>query len=434
MPSLSKRMLLIGLGLLLGGGLIGAWFGGLAWGLLAGALFLLVAILREAGEFVRWSRRPLQRPNHRDPVWDRATTRVYKALSRERRRTKSLLEQLRSLQLVTEALPDGAVVLNEASEIVQLNASARSLLHLSDTDIGQPLANLVRHPEVAELLKGRFPEDTVELPSPFEPRQQLELRLYDAPDERVVLLVRDVTELNRLLSMRQDFIANVSHELRSPLTVIVGYLEAMEGDPLDRDSLTELVGRLRSPTMRMQALVEDLLLLTRLESAPVPTGDDLDLVSVADLLSQIVHEARTLGSPAHEITLVVNSDARLIGKESELFSAFSNLATNAVRYSPNGGTVELCWEDCEGGARFSVRDEGVGIAPEHIMRLTERFYRVDLGSARVRGGTGLGLAIVKHVLRRHGTELSVHSTLGEGSEFACVFEESRLSRRARVAS
>ncbi len=433
MPSLSKRMLLIGAALLAAGGLLGAALDAVGWGLFAGMSLFFGVFVLEAGEFVRWSQRPLQRPNHRDPVWDRATTRIYKGLNRERRRSKSMLEQLRSLQLVTEALPDGAVVLNEAGEIVQLNASARLLLRLSDTDLGQPISSLIRHPEVTELLKGQFPENTIELPSPFEPRQQLELRLYHAPDDREVLLVRDVTELNRLLSMRQDFIANVSHELRSPLTVIVGYLEAMDEESLDADSLRELVARLRSPTTRMQALVQDLLLLTRLESAPVPTGADLDLVSVTDLLRQIANDVGALAHADHELQIEVHSDARVIGKESELYSAFSNLVTNALRYSPGGGKIRVAWEDCEEGARFSVQDDGVGIAQEHIARLTERFYRVDLGSARVRGGTGLGLAIVKHVLRRHGTELAVSSVMGEGSNFSCVFEESHLERSALAA-
>ncbi|MGI9327567.1 MAG: phosphate regulon sensor histidine kinase PhoR [Pseudomonadales bacterium] len=433
MVTLSKRMMVLTALLLTTAVVLGWVFGGTGWFLFLGTLVLGGLLLTEAKLFFRWAQRPLSRPQNTDEVWDQATYTLYQQLYRERARTKEVLERLRSLQVVTESLPDGAIVVSANGEIEQLNAAAKSLLHLTDRDKGRNLATLVRYPEVTALLKNQYQDNIIELTSPYVASQQLEIRKFHAPDARTILLIRDVTELNRLLSMRQEFIANVSHELRSPLTVIVGYLETLADEPLDLEGMQGLVQRLQSPTKRMQALVEDLLLLTRLESAPVPVKQDLSRVFVGGLIEQVVADAGALASTEHELVSDVASQARVIGTENELFSAFSNLVINALRYSPSGGRILVSWRDCEGGAEFSVTDEGVGIAPEHLSRLTERFYRVDLSGARVRGGTGLGLAIVKHVLRRHNSELNVSSTLGSGSRFACVFPESHLYRKPNVS-
>jgi len=235
------------------------------------------------------------------------------------------------------------------------------------------------------------------------------------------VLARDVTQLNRLLTMRQDFVANVSHELRTPLTVILGYLESMEDDTLDPAQLRRLLERLRAPAKRMKVLVDDLLLLTRLESSPKPSQTEVDLVAVAPMLEAIAAEARQISNGRHRITVEADPVLKLRGSEFELHSAFSNLISNAVRYSPDGGDIAVRWFATEGGAHFEVEDHGMGIPEQHLGRITERFYRVDLSGSRARGGTGLGLAIVKHVLLRHGATLGVRSELNKGSVFYCDF-------------
>lgn len=426
-------MWLLGSGLIVGALLLGWLIGGVAWFLVAALGIFLVLLLNEVGAFLRWSQRPLRRPENQDVLWDQATSGIYQQLYRERARTKEVLERLRNLQVMTESLPDGAVVVSANGSIEQMNSAAKSLLGLQDGDKGENLAALVRHPQVPALLKDQYQDNIIEFSSPLNPAQQLEIRKFQADDQRLILLIRDVTELNRLLSMRQEFIANVSHELRSPLTVIVGYLEALTDPDMDSQALRDLVQRLQSPADRMQSLVEDLLLLTRLESAPVPVEKDQQHVSVARIVEQIVKEVAPLASPNHEIKLDVQSRASICGTEKELFSAFSNLLSNAIRYSPEGGQITIGWQDCDGGAEFFVVDQGVGIPTEHLTRLTERFYRVDLGSARVRGGTGLGLAIVKHVLKRHRSGLEVTSELGKGSRFACLFPEDQLVRASSVS-
>ena len=239
--------------------------------------------------------------------------------------------------------------------------------------------------------------------------------------------MRDVTQLNRLLSMRQDFIANVSHELRTPLTVIVGYIETLTSEDLDHETTRALVEKLQSPSKRMQALVDDLLLLTRLEASPNPTSEELVSIDMQTLIDAVVNDAQGLSQGKHDIAVNIESDARVLGIENELHSACSNLISNAIRYSPDGGPIEVSWTPIQSGARFSVRDHGIGIPPEHLSRLTERFYRVDLAKARIRGGTGLGLAIVKHVLKRHNSELRVDSELAAGSTFYYDFPPSQLA-------
>jgi two-component system phosphate regulon sensor histidine kinase PhoR len=291
----------------------------------------------------------------------------------------------------------------------------------------------VRHPEFVALIKGQRSEDLVEFASPFDDDRRLEARRIVIDRRHVLVLVRDVTQLNRLLTMRQDFVANVSHELRTPLTVVVGYLETMANEDLDLETLRALLAKLESPTLRMRALVDDLLLLSRLEASPQPADEELDEVDVCALIRTSIAEARVLSHGRHQFESECDKSVRLLGVERELYSTVVNLATNAVRYSPDGGEIRVTWQRRAGGARLAVSDQGIGIAAEHLRRITERFYRVDLARSRVRGGTGLGLAIVKHVLRRHRSTLRVDSRLGKGSTFYCDFpaEQVRISSNNR---
>jgi len=244
-----------------------------------------------------------------------------------------------------------------------------------------------------------------------------------------MLMVRDITRLHALEQMRKDFVANVSHELRSPLTVVVGYLEGMGEDPDLPQRLRRPVEQMSAQAARMTRIVEDLLRLSRIEGDP--GGAARDPVSVRDMVDAILRDAARIAATEHAIEVRVDPAIALLGDYNELYSAFSNLVFNAVQYTPGGGRIEVRWtRAADGQARFEVEDGGVGIEPHHISRLTERFYRVDKARSRELGGTGLGLAITKHVLMRHGAKLDVRSEPGEGSCFACVFPAERVREAA----
>ena len=422
----SRTEVLAGLGLAVLAIIVGAAFDILGWALFGAALLGLAHQHRVLAGFARWAGRPLRRPHLANGGLQQAAESLRWSLLRSRRRVGNVLRYLTRIRGVTEALPDAAVLIDGTGDIEAFNQASESLLHLSRQDLGRNLGALLRHPEVVSLLKQRAPDATIEIGSPLVEGQHLELRRVMVSADRDLILARDQTHLNRLLSMRQDFVANVSHELRTPLTVVVGYLEAIEEESMDGATLRRLVDKLASPTRRMQALVDDLLMLTRLESSPNPKPEDLVPIDIKELVDRVVDEVAGLTTKQHRINRRMRSELRVLGIEKELHSACSNLVTNAVKYSPQGGSIDISWSSSGGGALFEVRDQGMGIPPEHLSRLTERFYRVDLAGSRVRGGTGLGLAIVKHVLKRHNTQLQVESEVGSGSRFYCRFNSDQL--------
>ena len=372
-----------------------------------------------------WSKRPLARTRTSASAWLRVVHRLRQAHRRSRDRSAWLLAELRWLKDTFDAIPDGWIVIHRAGAIETINATARELLGLEASDKNQNLLALVRNPAIVELVRGDIDTDIVEITAPMDETKRLELRHIRVGEDRSIVLIRDVTTLNRLLTMRQDFVANVSHELRTPLTVIIGYLEALDDDNVEIDVLRDHIGRLASPAARMKALVEDLLTLSRLESSPMPDPDDFDVVDVPTMLASIAAEAESIAGEDHRVLLEIDCNAPVLGMTSELHSAFFNLVSNAIRYSPDGGEIIIRWAMRDGQPSFSVEDHGLGIAPEHISRLTERFYRVDMKKSRGRGGTGLGLAIVKHILRRHQSELAVQSQVGRGSTFSFALREAR---------
>ena len=399
----------------------------LAWGLVAGLLVLALFQFIELVRFNRWSRRALRRP-HDDWSWGEGAARIHRLVRAARVRARRFIEILRQVQRTADAIPDGLVVLRASGEIEYYNRGARNLLGLLPSDRGENLFVLIRNPHIQALVSGDVESGLVEMASPADARRQIELRRIELDGSQHILIARDVTELNRLLTLRRDFVANVSHELRTPLTVILGYLESLNEDQLDEQQRREALARLERPVHRMRALTEDLLTLTALESSPGPDESKLVGVVVARILGVVVDEARNLSKVGHEILLEADENLVIEGVGDELFSAFLNLVVNAVRYSPDGGRIRVRWYRSSEGAVFEVEDQGMGIAPEHLSRLTERFYRVDLRGSRVRGGTGLGLAIVKHVLRRHDSVLDIESELGKGSRFSCVFPQIAVTR------
>jgi len=425
--TMSRQELLLAGTLLITAVLVGWIAGAMGWALFVAALIWIIGQHRQRAQLIHWSERPLGRPTNDTEPWQFLAYRFYRAISRARSRHRTTLAQFKTLRAITDVLPDAAVIIDAAGNIENFNVAAQEMLRLSPGDVGNQLSSLVREPEFTSLIRGQIDGGLAEFSSPFSDDVRLEARRIEMGAERSMLLVRDVTELNRLLSMRQDFIANVSHELRTPLTVIVGYIETLMNEDLDRETSQELVAKLLSPTTRMRALVDDLLLLTRLESSPKPSADELVPVDMGVILNAISADARMLSGGRHQVEVDTTSHAQVLGIDSELHSACLNLVTNAVRYSPDGGCIHIAWTPTEGGAMFAVSDEGMGIPKEHLSRITERFYRVDLAQSRVRGGTGLGLAIVKHVLKRHNTELQVTSELGKGSTFFCVFPQTQLT-------
>jgi two-component system phosphate regulon sensor histidine kinase PhoR len=358
-------------------------------------------------------------------VFGEIIAQIVRLHRRKRFHKQRFVQLMRQLQRSTAALPNGVVILNAQREIIWFNRMAARLLDLRRTaDLGLRIENLVRSPQFARYLEiGDFASPIV-IRTTTGDDHYLSLQMVPYGDGQQLLLVSDVSRQMRLESMRKDFVANASHELRSPLTVISGYLETLSQDPaLDRD-LQGPVTEMRRQAERMTAIIRDLLELSRLEETDEMLGGEP--IDIPPLLSMLRKDV--VARPVHprDIKIRIDSEAQLLGDEPEIHSAFSNLVDNAAKYTPAEGSIEMRWWVDDEGGHFSVTDTGMGIPPEHIPRLTERFYRVDAGRARSTGGSGLGLAIVKHVLQRHGAELEVQSTLGSGSRFICHFPLSRV--------
>ena len=361
-------------------------------------------------------------------TWGEVYERLLDLQRSNRKRKKRLAAMLAQFQASAEALPDGAVVTEARGEILWFNTAGRVLLGLrSPHDMGQRLVNLLRHPEFTEYFERGDFEHEVEIPSPINHSIVLSLRVVPYGDNQRLLMIRDVSELRRLERVRRDFVANASHELRTPLTVLRGYIEMML--PESQRSLTEWrapLAEMHAQAARMEALVRDLLKLARLEGETATSRQDV--LEAPDLIERALVEARGLSKGQHRIDAGIEPGLLLYGRESEAESIFSNLIANAVQYTSAGGTIRVRWESSGDGAQFSVTDSGIGVAPEDIPRLTERFYRVDEGRSRASGGTGLGLSIVKHALERHEARLEIHSRLGHGSTFTCRFPPHRVIR------
>ncbi len=346
--------------------------------------------------------------------------------------SRSAIEERQEMFQVAGALPEGVVILDPDRRIIWLNPSAQRHLGLSpERDRGQYFHYLLREKRLLEWVARGDAQETLSMPSPVASERTLSLQLAPLPNGRRMLLSHDITELIRVDEMRRDFIANVSHELRTPITVIVGFLEAFaDMDDPDPRQFKAQIALMREQSDRIRSLIDDLLILARLEADP-ELGDDR--IDIASLGRQMLEDARSLSRGRHLITLDLDTEGILRGSHQEIYSACMNLVSNAVRYTPVSGEINLSWDiPAGGGLRFSVRDTGEGIEAQHLPRLTERFYRVDKGRSRGNGGTGLGLAIVKRVLLRHQARLQVESIVGKGSRFSALFPAERFTP-ARLA-
>jgi len=387
---------------------------------------LLIRQLREFGKLRRWaSESQLRDPPEASGAWGD----VFNLLHRHRRATIRRRREFARLMVRSrrgaQALPYGVAVLDAAYRMDWCNDSAREHLNLDpERDRGRPIINVVRAPEFAEYLRTGDFNEALRLRAPGIPRV-LALQLVAFGDEEHLLLSQDVTGSERVEAMRRDFVANVSHELRTPLTVLAGFLETIQDLKLEPSRVRDYVGMMAPQAERMKRLIDDLLTLSALEHAPPPPA--AERVALQPLLERVRSEAEGLSGGKHRITLEIAAGHDLLGAESEIVSAFVNLVSNAVRYTPTGGEIRLRWSSSDAGAEFSVEDTGIGIDAEHLPRLTERFYRVDRGRSRETGGTGLGLSIVKHALARHQAQLAIDSAPGKGSRFTARFPAARLA-------
>ena len=361
-------------------------------------------------------------------AWTAVFAAIYRRVRVRSAYERDLRQIIERFQEASAAIPDGIVVLDAANRIDWANARALAQLGLDLAhDRGQPIVNLVRQPEFHRYLETGDYGSSIVVAAQRDPGRSLALQLVPFAADQKLLMSRDVTELEAVGRMRRDFIANVSHELKTPLTVISGFVETLQDLDLDDKQRARFLSLMREQAGNMQRLVADLLTLSSLESEQNPPQEEW--FDVVPLLLAVSSDAKALSKGRHRIALDIRDAARVMGSRDELASAFGNLVSNAVRYTPADGSITLAWRvEPNGDGVFSVTDTGIGIPAENLPRLTERFYRVDRGRSRATGGTGLGLAIVKHVLIRHQAELAITSERGRGSTFSVRLPAKRIER------
>jgi two-component system phosphate regulon sensor histidine kinase PhoR len=404
--------------------LAGAAYG---WGLICLVLLgFLLHHVRHVERLVRWLTKTDSEVPDGAGVWDEIFALLYRLRRTEAASRVKLARSLALSERAGRALPYGVAILDEENRIAWCNDSAEAHFELNAAaDFGQPITNLVRQPEFVQYVASGEHSVPLRLKTARADGLILSVQLISYGESQRLLLSRDVTQASKLEIVRRDFIANVSHELRTPLTVLMGFLETIRELKLDPERSRDYLKIMAEQGARMQRIVEDLLSLSALESAPEPPHDRR--IGIKSLLGRVRAEAGALSGGRHAISLEADEGFDLLGDDTEVASAFSNLANNAVRYTPPGGAVRLVWRASPDGAEFAVEDSGIGIPPEHIPRLTERFYRVDHGRSRETGGTGLGLAIVKHALARHQAALEIQSEPGKGSRFTARFPSHRIA-------
>ena len=417
----------------LAGGLVGEWIGqrsspvlGALAGLSIALAFIVVRDTLRGYRLIEWLRGSQEGPAPRDAgLWGELGYRVERAIRVREQGAVTERDRLTHFLSAIEASPNGVMLLDANDQIDWCNSLSADHFGLDpQRDRRQRVTNLVRAPAFVSYLQAGHFGDAVLIPDPRNKRQ-LSVLVRGYGDDLKIVLSQDITERERSDGMRRDFVANVSHEIRTPLTVLAGFIETMVNLPLTDVERKRVLTLMTQQADRMGTLVSDLLTLAQLEGSPRPHADRW--VALAPLLAQVEADARVLSARRHTLVFPTDVDAQIAGAQNELMSAITNLVSNAVRYTPEGGRIELSWRQlADGSGEIAVTDTGLGIAREHLPRLTERFYRVDGSRSRDTGGTGLGLAIVKHVVQRHGGELAIESELGKGSTFRLTFPAARV--------
>ncbi|HEV8554207.1 MAG TPA: phosphate regulon sensor histidine kinase PhoR [Casimicrobiaceae bacterium] len=396
-----------------------ALFGAGMLGIVAWHLIQLDALARWAGAA------PEETVPEGRGTWALAYAALFRRVRLRSARQRDLRLALDRFVSGAEALPEGVVVLDGANRIQWANPRAQTHLGIElRHDAGAPIVNLVRQPTFVRYLAGGDFSEPVVVESQRKAGITLSIQIVPFGMEEKLLMSRDITRLEAVARLRRDFIANVSHELKTPLTVLTGFLETLADMQLEERQRHRYLALMAEQAQNMQRLVDDLLTLSALESEHSVLQEEE--FAIVPLLLQVSADAKALSAGRHEITLDIRDQANVLGSRDELASAFGNLVSNAVRYTPNGGHIALDWRVSTDGGEFAVADTGIGIAAEHISRLTERFYRVDRSRSRATGGTGLGLAIVKHVLIRHQAELAIDSAPAQGSRFTVRLPAKRV--------
>jgi two-component system phosphate regulon sensor histidine kinase PhoR len=420
------------MGLILAGVAVLGWLFGLMSALWVGLLAMMVLVVVQLSYLYQLSDWLDDPQSGKLPdgwgAWTNIFSRLYRLRRDDEKNQAELTEWLARFRQAMRLLPDGVVIMDDVLFLEWCNPAAEQHLGLSnERDKGMRVTNLIRNPDFMDyIILGRY-----ETPLTLSFRERkLIVHIIPFENRRQILVTHDITETERIDEMRRDFIANASHELRTPLTVIVGFLEIAASMGLDDETRAAHLKLMMEQGHRMQHLIEDMLTLSRLESLDYPVR--AERVDVEKLLQQVQRDAQALSAGKHEITVEVDGPD-LVGSTEELLSAFGNLASNAVRYTPAGGKIHLSWRETDKGLRFTVDDTGIGISPEHISRLTERFYRVDKSRSRETQGTGLGLAIVKHVLLRHSSTLQIKSEAGKGSSFIVCMPKSCVPQAEELA-
>jgi len=408
--------------------ILGAIFGYLPWFLLAAVTGLLVwhfwNLLRLS--WWLWVDRSMTPPPG-SGSWEPLLYGLHQMQMRNKKRRRELGSLIKRFRSGAESLPDAVILTTEEGTMFWCNGLAQQLLGLRwPDDNGQNILNLLRYPEFTLYLKKRDftrPHNLV-----LNNGRHLEFRVMPYSDQQWLMVARDVTQMHQLEGARRNFFANVSHELRTPLTVLQGYLEMMQEQTLEGAPREKALHTMREQTHRMEGLVKQLLTLSKIEAAPTLAMNET--IDVPIMLRVVEREAQTLSHKRHQFTFELDSSLKVLGSEDELRSAISNLVYNAVNHTPEGTQIIVRWQRVPTGAEFSVEDNGPGIGPEHIPRLTERFYRVDKARSRQTGGSGLGLAIVKHAVNHHDSRLDIQSTPGKGTRFSFVIPERLIAKKS----
>lgn len=402
--------------------IVGWIFGYMPWLLLAATALQLVWHLHNQVRLSSWlwDEKRLTPPSG-SGNWESLFNGLYRLQQRQRLKRKELTNLIRRFRNGAESLPDAVVVFRAEGNIVWCNRLAQHLLGFHwPEDSGQPISNLIRTPDFIKYLNKKDFSEPLEMRSPLNVERMLELRIVPYTEGEHLMVVRDVSQLKQLEGMRRNFFANVSHELRTPMTVLQGYLEMTEDpDMIVGPMWTKAHGVMTEQLNRMNSLVNQLLTLSKIEAAPMHELEDV--VNVPAMLEVLEKEAISLsGDDQHKLKFDVDTSLRVLGDDDQLRSAISNLVYNAVKYTPPGANIHVRWYQTAQGACLEVEDSGDGIEPQHLHRLTERFYRVDKARSRDTGGSGLGLAIVKHALSHHDSHLEIQSEVGVGSKFSFV--------------